>query len=246
MSRAVCTTSAKPPRLERAADRRREQHRHALGLPLVPRRDQPAGVFQHLRLGGTLGSSLLLGGSGAPRFHLPLVEAHVWISPQRAGASQAGGVYSRSNRDTVSERGRCDPDAGGALISQKTRPYAYKTRIGGVPIAYVSTSFAERQNLTLRIGKWPVRLWGMVMKEVGVGILVALAFAPMIARVLFPPLLVSPIFRLSTGALQIAIGLGVYIGLRAFENTDWPWAFGLALLGFYNLWLGWNLRKHSN
>jgi hypothetical protein len=36
-------------RLERAADHWREQHRHALGLPLVPCGDKAAGVFEDLR-----------------------------------------------------------------------------------------------------------------------------------------------------------------------------------------------------
>jgi hypothetical protein len=39
---------------EPRCDGRREQHWHALGLPLVPCRDQAAGVFKDLRLGRAL------------------------------------------------------------------------------------------------------------------------------------------------------------------------------------------------
>jgi hypothetical protein len=57
------------PRLQSAADRRREQHWHPLGLPFIPRRDQAAGVFEDLRLGRALRSRFLLGGRGAPPFY---------------------------------------------------------------------------------------------------------------------------------------------------------------------------------
>ena len=33
------------PHLERATDRWREQHRHALGLPFIPRCDEATGIF---------------------------------------------------------------------------------------------------------------------------------------------------------------------------------------------------------
>jgi hypothetical protein len=33
------------------ADCWREQHRHSLGLTLVPRRNQPLGIFKDLRIG---------------------------------------------------------------------------------------------------------------------------------------------------------------------------------------------------
>ena len=42
------------PSLERAADRRRERHRHALGPPFIPRCDEAAGVFEDLGLGRAL------------------------------------------------------------------------------------------------------------------------------------------------------------------------------------------------
>ena len=64
------------PCLECATDRWREQHRHAFGLTLVPCRYQATGVFEHLSLRRTLRGSLLLGGCGALRFHLALVETH--------------------------------------------------------------------------------------------------------------------------------------------------------------------------
>jgi len=42
------------PRLESAADRRREQHWNALGLPFIPRCDEAAGVFENLGRGRAL------------------------------------------------------------------------------------------------------------------------------------------------------------------------------------------------
>ena len=57
-------------RLESAADRRRKQHWHALGLPLVPRRDEPTGIFEDLSLGGPARGGFLLGGGGAVRLIL--------------------------------------------------------------------------------------------------------------------------------------------------------------------------------
>ena len=53
------------PCLESAADRRREQHRHALGLPLVPRSNETARVFEDLSLSSAPCSRCLLGGCGA-------------------------------------------------------------------------------------------------------------------------------------------------------------------------------------
>jgi len=64
------------PRLERAADCRREQHRHALGLPLVPCRHEPASVFEDLRFRRKSSGRFLLGGFGASCFHLAAVESH--------------------------------------------------------------------------------------------------------------------------------------------------------------------------
>ena len=52
-------------RFERAADRLREQHRHALGLPFIPRCYQAAGVFEDLGLGRALGGCFLFGSRGA-------------------------------------------------------------------------------------------------------------------------------------------------------------------------------------
>jgi hypothetical protein len=78
------------PCLERAADRRREQHRHALGLPLVPCRDQAAGVFEDLRLGRAPGCRFRLGGCGALRLHLALVESHGRIVIGFLAAIEAG------------------------------------------------------------------------------------------------------------------------------------------------------------
>ena len=63
-------------RLERAPDRRREQHRHALGLPLVPGGDETAGVFEDLRFRCAQYRGFLLGGFGAPRLHLAAIEPH--------------------------------------------------------------------------------------------------------------------------------------------------------------------------
>jgi hypothetical protein len=64
------------PGLERAADRRREQHWHVLGLPLVPSRDEATGVFEDLSLGSALCSSFLFGGCCALCLHPALVESH--------------------------------------------------------------------------------------------------------------------------------------------------------------------------
>jgi hypothetical protein len=64
------------PRLKSAADRRREQHRHALGLALIPCRYQATGVFEHLCLSRTPRGRFLLGRCSSPGLHLAAVESH--------------------------------------------------------------------------------------------------------------------------------------------------------------------------
>jgi putative SOS response-associated peptidase YedK len=73
------------PHLESAADRRREQHRHPLGLPLIPRRDKAAGVLEDPRLGRVLCGRFLFGGGGALRLHLASIEAHRRVVGRRVG-----------------------------------------------------------------------------------------------------------------------------------------------------------------
>jgi hypothetical protein len=62
--------------LKSAADCRREQHRHPLGLPFIPRCDQTAGIFEDVGLGRALCGRFLLGGCGALSLHLATVESH--------------------------------------------------------------------------------------------------------------------------------------------------------------------------
>jgi hypothetical protein len=64
------------PRCDGGADRRREQHRHALGLALVPGDDQALGIFKDLSVGCATGSCLFLGRLPALIIHLAAVEAH--------------------------------------------------------------------------------------------------------------------------------------------------------------------------
>ena len=54
----------------------REQHWHALGLALVPRRDQALGVLKHLSIGRASSGSFLLGSLPALILHFAAVEAH--------------------------------------------------------------------------------------------------------------------------------------------------------------------------
>jgi hypothetical protein len=65
------------PGSDGCANRRREQHRHALGLTLVPRRNRPLGVLKDLRAESTPRRGLLLGLALPRVFHLALIEAHV-------------------------------------------------------------------------------------------------------------------------------------------------------------------------
>jgi hypothetical protein len=54
--------------LESATDRWREQHRHALGLAIIPRCDEAAGIFEHFGFGRALrGPPWLLLGLGSSR-----------------------------------------------------------------------------------------------------------------------------------------------------------------------------------
>jgi hypothetical protein len=69
--------------LERAADRWREQHRHAFALPYIPCRHQTACILEHLCSGSALGGRFLLSGCGALRFHLALIEAMARIFAER-------------------------------------------------------------------------------------------------------------------------------------------------------------------
>jgi hypothetical protein len=71
------------PRLERQADRRREQHRHSLGLLPVPCGDQTAGIFEHLRLGRTSSGRFLLGGPARRASILRLFKPMAGWSPDR-------------------------------------------------------------------------------------------------------------------------------------------------------------------
>ena len=64
------------PGFERAADRRREKHRHTFGLPLVPCRDQAAGILQDLSFSRPPGGRFLVGGGRAACFHLAAIESH--------------------------------------------------------------------------------------------------------------------------------------------------------------------------
>ena len=77
------------PRLESAADRRRKQHWHALGLPFIPRCDEAAGIFEDLDLSRALRGRFLLGGCRALCLHLAAVEAH--------GADFAAAVRRKSS-----------------------------------------------------------------------------------------------------------------------------------------------------
>jgi hypothetical protein len=61
---------------DRRANRRREQHRHPLGLALVPGSDQALGVLEDLAIGCSPGGRLFLRGAAPLIFHLALVEAH--------------------------------------------------------------------------------------------------------------------------------------------------------------------------
>jgi hypothetical protein len=81
--RAECWTAhpQEPlPRLERTADRRREQHRHALGLPFIPRRDEAAGVPEHLCLGRAPCGRFLLAACRRRSSILRRLNPMTWIS----------------------------------------------------------------------------------------------------------------------------------------------------------------------
>jgi hypothetical protein len=65
------------------ADRRREQHRHSLGLALIPGGDQPLGILKHLGIGCSPGHSLFLGSLPALILHFALVEADSRIVAER-------------------------------------------------------------------------------------------------------------------------------------------------------------------
>ena len=81
------------PRLESAADRRREQHWHALGLPFIPRCDETAGIFEDLGLSRALRGRFLLGGCRALCLHLAAVEAHGADFAAAVRRESSGQVY---------------------------------------------------------------------------------------------------------------------------------------------------------
>ena len=81
------------PCLERAADRWREQHWHALGLPFIPRRDEAAGIFEDLGLGRAL-----RGGCCALCLHLAAVKAHGADFAAARRGSSSGRAHSRDRR----------------------------------------------------------------------------------------------------------------------------------------------------
>jgi hypothetical protein len=58
------------------ADRGREQHRHPLGLALVPGGHQLLGILEDLAIGRPARSRFLLGRLSASVIHFALVEAH--------------------------------------------------------------------------------------------------------------------------------------------------------------------------
>ena len=61
---------------DRGADRRREQHRHPLGLALIPGSDQALRVLKHLGIGRAAPGSLFLGSLPALILLFAAVEAH--------------------------------------------------------------------------------------------------------------------------------------------------------------------------
>jgi hypothetical protein len=69
---------------DRRPDRRREQHRHALRLALVPGAYQALGVLEHLGVGSAACGRFLLGGLPALVLHLATVEAHSWMVAEPA------------------------------------------------------------------------------------------------------------------------------------------------------------------
>jgi hypothetical protein len=79
------------------ADRRREQHRHPLGLALVPHRDQVVGVLKDLPLGRTARSDFLLGLLPTGILHFEFVESHGRIVAEALGQNrQIHGVRAMS------------------------------------------------------------------------------------------------------------------------------------------------------
>jgi hypothetical protein len=61
---------------DRGADRWRKQHRHPVGLPLVPSGDQALGILEDPRFEFPARLGFLPGDVGPLIFHLALVEAH--------------------------------------------------------------------------------------------------------------------------------------------------------------------------
>jgi len=94
------------PRLESAADRWREQHWHALGLPFIPRCDEAAGVFEDLGLGPAFRGRFLLGGCRALCLHLAAVEAHVADFAAAVRRESSGRVYVTQKRPTFRSHSR--------------------------------------------------------------------------------------------------------------------------------------------
>ena len=68
-----------------------KDHRHALGLPLVPGADQPLGIFKHLRIGPAACSSLLVRSLPALVLHFSAVKPMA-VSLLNVKASQQVGM----------------------------------------------------------------------------------------------------------------------------------------------------------
>jgi hypothetical protein len=67
------------------ADRRGEQHRHPLGLALVPNRNQVVGVLKDLFFGRAARNGFLFGGLPTPVLHFALVDPMAGSSSNKRG-----------------------------------------------------------------------------------------------------------------------------------------------------------------
>src|ERR1700722_6283941 len=88
------------------ADRWREQHRHPLGLALVPNGHQLLGILKDLPLGRAARSGFLLGLLPAGILHFALVESHAGVlrslrQRRSAGRPQVGAGGPTSKRQTA-------------------------------------------------------------------------------------------------------------------------------------------------
>ena len=83
------------PRFESAVDRRREQHRHPLGLMFIPRGNEVVGVFENLRLGRALFCRFFFGSGGPPRLHLAAIEPHGRLVGRRVARSSSNAICCR-------------------------------------------------------------------------------------------------------------------------------------------------------